>query len=76
VAGTPDPAAELLAVDGVVDRLAAHDPQAAELVKLHVFAGLTVDRAAEVLGVSPRTAYRTWAYARAWMFDRLGGPES
>lgn len=71
----PDAAAdELLAVDGVVDDLAAHDPAAAELVKLHVFAGQTIERAAELLGVSPRTAHRTWAYARAWMFRRLAGP--
>ena len=65
---------ELLAVDGVVDRLAEHDPAAAALVKLHVFAGLPIDRAAELLGVSPRTAYRTWAYARAWMFRRIADP--
>ncbi|HEX4607597.1 MAG TPA: ECF-type sigma factor [Urbifossiella sp.] len=72
----PDPAAaaDLLAVDEVVDQLAAHDPQAAELVKLHVFAGLTVERAGEVLGVSARTAYRVWTFARAWMFRRLDGP--
>ena len=69
----PDPEADLLAVDEVVDQLAEHDPPAAELVKLHVFAGLTLDKAAAALGVSPRTAYRTWAYARAWMYRRLGG---
>ncbi|MFO0808100.1 MAG: ECF-type sigma factor [Gemmataceae bacterium] len=63
---------DLLAVDEVIDRLAANDPSTAELVKLHVFAGLTIDAAAAVLGVSPRTAYRNWAYARAWMFRALG----
>ena len=73
LAATPDALDDQLAVDGVVDQLAAHDPAAAELVKLHVFAGLTIEAAAEVLGVSARTAYRSWAYARAWMFRRLGG---
>jgi RNA polymerase sigma factor (TIGR02999 family) len=70
-AGTPD--SDVLAVDEVVDQLAAHDPRAAELVKLHVFAGLSLERAGEVLGISERVAYRDWAFARAWMFRRLGG---
>jgi RNA polymerase sigma factor (TIGR02999 family) len=65
--------ADVLAVDEVIDQLAAHDPAAAELVKLHVFTGLTLEQAAEALGTSVRTAYRDWAYARAWMFRRLGG---
>ncbi len=66
---------DLLAVDEVIDRLVAHDLSVAELVKLHVFAGLTLEQAAEVLGISARTAYRNWAYARAWMFQQLGGNE-
>ena len=48
-------------------------PRSAELVKLHVFAGLPLERAADVLGISPRVAYRDWAFARAGMFRRLGG---
>ncbi len=67
------PDSDLLGVHEVVDRLAAHDPRSAELVKLHVFAGLPLERAAEFLGLSPRVAYRDWAFARAWMFRRLGG---
>ena len=67
------PAEELLAVDEALERLALEDPQAAELVKLHYFAGLTIEDAAEVLGVSPRKGYRIWAYARAWLFRCLGG---
>ena len=50
-----------------LDRLAAADPAAAELVKLRYFAGLSIAEAAEILGVSPRTADRLWTYARAWL---------
>jgi RNA polymerase sigma factor (TIGR02999 family) len=69
------PAEELLAVDEALGRLAAEEPQAAELVKLHYFAGLTIEQAAEVLGVSARKGYRIWAYARAWLFRSLGSEE-
>src|SRR5262249_36277712 len=69
------PAEELLAVDEALEALAREAPQAAELVKLHYFAGLTIEQAAELLGVSPRKAYRIWAYARAWLFRSLGGEE-
>ena len=56
-----------------VDRLrAALDAQAAELVKLRYFAGLTNEEAAEVLGVSPRRANQIWAYSRAWLLESLG----
>jgi RNA polymerase sigma factor (TIGR02999 family) len=61
------PLDELLAVDAALDRLAAADPTSAELVKLRYFAGLSIPRAAEILGVSPRTADRLWTYARAWL---------
>ena len=64
---------DLLGVHEVVDQLAAHDPRSAELVKMHVFAGFSLERVADVLGISPRVAYRDWAFARAWMFRRLGG---
>ncbi len=67
------PDSDILAAHEVLDQLTAHDPASAQLVKLHIFGGLTLEQAAEVLGVSPRTAYRNWAYARAWMFRRLGG---
>ena len=65
--------ADVLAVDEVLDQLARDDPQAAQLVKLRFFSGLTGDEAAAVLGVSPRSADFLWSYARAWIFDRLGG---
>jgi RNA polymerase sigma factor (TIGR02999 family) len=63
----PQVSDNLLALDEALNRLAASDPQAAELVKLRYFAGLTIKEAAEVLGVSLRTANNYWAYARAWL---------
>jgi DNA-directed RNA polymerase specialized sigma24 family protein len=56
-----------------LDQLAGADSQAAELVKLHYFAGLTVEQTAAVLGISERKAYSVWAFARAWLFRALGG---
>ena len=67
------PPDDLLAVDDALDRLAAVAPRAAALVKLRFYAGLTGDEAAAALGVSPRTADAIWAYARAWLYDHLGG---
>ena len=49
----------------------ARDPQAAELVKLHCFAGLSIEQAAEALGISTRTAYRDWAFAQSWLFREI-----
>ena len=69
----PDACEELLALDEALTRLAVADPQAAEVVQLRVFAGLTVKRAADVLGVSPRTVDHLWAYARAWLLSELSG---
>jgi RNA polymerase sigma factor (TIGR02999 family) len=60
-------AEDLLAVDDAVSRLAVDDPQAAELVKLRYFAGLSITQAAEVLGISRSSAYEQWTYARAWL---------
>jgi RNA polymerase sigma factor (TIGR02999 family) len=58
---------DLLSLDEALDRLAQHDPQSANLVKLRYFAGLTVSQAAEILGVSPRKADFMWSFARAWL---------
>jgi RNA polymerase sigma factor (TIGR02999 family) len=63
----------ILLINEALERLAAHDPGAAELVKLRFFAGLTFPQAAEVLGLSERTAKRSWAYARAWLFKEIQG---
>jgi RNA polymerase sigma factor (TIGR02999 family) len=62
----------LLAIHETLDALAAHDERKAELVKLRYFAGLTIDEAADVLGISAPTAKRDWTYARAWLFRSIG----
>jgi len=69
----PVPSNDVLALDEALTELARCNPQAAELVQLRFFGGLTQAQAAEVLGVAPRTADRTWAYARAWLFEQLAG---
>ena len=69
----PERSEDLLALDEALSQLAAADPQAAELVKLRYFAGCTIPQAAEVLGVSPRSADFLWAYARTWLFQKLQG---
>jgi RNA polymerase sigma factor (TIGR02999 family) len=59
---------DLLALDEALANLARAEPAKAELVKLHYFAGLSLEEAGRVLGISPRTAKRHWAYARAWLY--------
>jgi RNA polymerase sigma factor (TIGR02999 family) len=63
----PQPGPDLLALHEALDRLAAKDARKAELVKLRFFAGLTNEQAAELLGISARTAYTDWGYAKAWL---------
>jgi RNA polymerase sigma factor (TIGR02999 family) len=65
------PPDDLLDLDDALTRLEREDPRAAALVKLRVFAGLTQEAAAAALGVVRRTADRDWAFARAWLFQRL-----
>jgi RNA polymerase sigma factor (TIGR02999 family) len=62
---------ELLALDQALARLAAVAPRKAELVRLRYFAGLTLEQAAELLGISRATADRHWAFARAWLYDAM-----
>jgi RNA polymerase sigma factor (TIGR02999 family) len=71
----PDPDA-LLAVDEALTLLAAEDAQAADLARLRLFAGLSVEEAAAALGMSRATAFRDWAYARAWIAAKLGDQDS
>ena len=72
-AAAPERPDEVLAVHEALTKLAAADPQAAELVKLRYFVGLTVAEAAETLGISPRSADFLWAYARTWLLKELRG---
>jgi RNA polymerase sigma factor (TIGR02999 family) len=65
---------DVLDIDAALAGLAEADAQAAELVKLRYFAGLSVPQAAAALGISPRGADLLWAYARAWLLRSLGGP--
>ncbi|MBI3462634.1 MAG: sigma-70 family RNA polymerase sigma factor [Planctomycetes bacterium] len=58
---------ELLDIDGAISKLAVEDPEAAKLVKLRFFAGLSLSEAGELLGLSRSTAYEVWGYARAWL---------
>jgi RNA polymerase sigma factor (TIGR02999 family) len=59
---------DVLTLDEALDRLAHEEPGKAELVKLHFFAGLSLEVAGAILGISERTAKRHWAYARAWLY--------
>ena len=67
---------QLLALDEALTRLAAEDPTAARVVELRHFAGLSIEDAAAVLGLSRATAYRHWTYARAWLRDAISSDES
>jgi RNA polymerase sigma factor (TIGR02999 family) len=69
------PGDDLLDLDEALTALAREDPEAAELVKLRAFAGLTLAEAAEALGIGRRTADRDWAYARAWLCHALAGTD-
>lgn len=69
----PEPREDLLALDEALDKLATADKQAAELVQLRYFAGLTLPEAAEVMDLSLRSAERLWTYARAWLHEAIQG---
>lgn len=68
---TTVPDDELLALDEALREFADEAPEKADLVKLRFFAGLTLEQAADSLGISRTTASRYWAYARAWLYERL-----
>lgn len=67
---------EILALDEAMQKLAEHDKDAAEVVRLRFFAGLPLPEVAKLLGISPRTADRLWAYARAWLHQETLGHDS
>ncbi len=66
-------AEDLIALDEAIEKLAEEDHVCAELVKLRFFTGLSHTEAAALLAITRRAADRQWAYARAWLYDRLGG---
>ena len=70
---SPDPPEDLLLLDAALDKLASVDKPAADVVKLRFFAGLPMAEAAELLAISPRTADRLWAYAKAWLHREISG---
>jgi RNA polymerase sigma factor (TIGR02999 family) len=68
-----EPAAELLALNEALEQFAAEDAKKAELVKLRYFTGLSVQEAADLLGIARATADRWWAYAKVWLYCALSG---
>ena len=70
---TDSPGTDLLALDEALTRFATEDPVKAQLVTLRYFAGLSVQEAADTLGISRATADRYWSYARTWLYCELGG---
>ena len=72
--GRPD--VELIALEDALQNLAAVDERKSRVVELKFFGGLTIDEIAEVLGISAATVEREWAFARAWLYDAIEGPEA
>jgi RNA polymerase sigma factor (TIGR02999 family) len=72
----PEAGLDLIALDGALESFAVEEPRKAELVKLRYFAGLSEQEAADVLGISRPTAARWWAFARAWLYERMQGEEA
>jgi DNA-directed RNA polymerase specialized sigma24 family protein len=62
----------LLAIDDALEQLAVDEPEAAQVVKLRYFAGLTIEDTAAAMEISVRTVNRHWTYARAWLYQQLG----
>ena len=72
-ASIASPEVELTDLEDALQRLNAIDSRKAHVVELKFFGGLTMDEIAEVIGISRATAEREWSFARAWLFDALGG---
>jgi RNA polymerase sigma factor (TIGR02999 family) len=71
-----EPQEDLLALDEALTKLAATDKQAADLIQLRYFGGLSLPEVAKTLGISPRTADRIWAFARAWLHQEIEGSQT
>ena len=70
---SPDQSEGFLILDETISRLESADPQAAQIIRLRFYAGLTVEETAAALGVSAPTVKRTWVFARAWLKDAIEG---
>jgi RNA polymerase sigma-70 factor, ECF subfamily len=70
-AATPAPDLDLVAIDVALEALAIVDPRKARIVELRFFGGLSIDEAAEALGISSRTVQKEWAFARVWLYRAL-----
>ena len=73
-ASSQPPSDDVVALDEAITLLAKDDPAAAQVVQLHFFAGLSIEQVADTLGMSRATAYRQWAFARAWLGCAVGNP--
>jgi len=71
-----EPGADLLDIDRALDLLALEDPRKARVVELRFFGGLSIDETAQALGVSERTVYADWAFARAWLYRTLSAADA
>jgi RNA polymerase sigma factor (TIGR02999 family) len=67
----PEPDLDVLAVNDALDQLSEEDPRLSEVVNLRFFAGMSVEETAQALEVSPMTVKRDWAFARAWLLERI-----
>lgn len=67
------PSEQLVALDEALERFSLAEPEKAQLVKLRFYAGLSIEEAAEALGISRATASRQWTYARAWLYNAISG---
>jgi RNA polymerase sigma factor (sigma-70 family) len=65
------PSEHLIALDEALERLSGQDKVSAELIKLRFFAGLSMEQTADIMGIPRRTADRSWAYGRAWLYKEL-----
>jgi RNA polymerase sigma factor (TIGR02999 family) len=72
----PEPGEDLVALDEALTRFAEIEPQKAELVKLRFFVGLSIEEAADALGISPATAKRHWTYSKAWLLQMIQDEEN
>ncbi|MEM8681615.1 MAG: ECF-type sigma factor, partial [Planctomycetota bacterium] len=74
--GDSDACDDILALDEALSRLEGENPEAAKVVQLRFFAGLSIDETAQAMGLSPRTVDRRWKFARAWLYQNMAESET